>query len=206
MRDLLPPNASPLERKLAKASAEIERVPVTLRELINPDKCPEALLPMLASAFSVDYWDPDWTADIKRAFIRNAFDLHKKKGTITALRRVIAPFGTLEKLTEWWQTQPPAPRGTFKVAISVLDSGFSGDMFPELERLIDDAKPLSRHLTGIAIVSETRGYSRTGIAVYSGDEMTIYPYTSPVIASAGRFSTGAAMHSIDTMTIQPGTA
>jgi phage tail P2-like protein len=206
MRDLLPPNASTLERNLSKSCAHIEHVPVVLRDLNHPDRCPETLLPMLASAFSVDYWDPEWPVAIKRSCIRNAFDLHKKKGTITALRRVIQPFGALEKVTEWWQSQPPAPRGTFKVAVSVPDSGFSGDMFTELERLIDDAKPLSRHLSGLAIISETRGYSRTGVAVYSGDEMTIYPYTNPVIASTGLLSAGAAMHSIDTMTIHPGTA
>ncbi|WP_230405020.1 phage tail protein I [Undibacterium rugosum] len=206
MIDLLPPNASVLERHVATAAAAIERVPVPLRDLINPDTCPVAFLPLLASAFSVDRWDANWSVEVKRAVIRSAFNLHKKKGTITALRRVVEPLGFLIRVVEWWQTQPPGPRGTFKLDIGVLDQGITDEMYVELERLIDDAKPVSRHMTGLAINSEVRGFARIGVAAYFGDEMTVYPYTPAVIASSGRYGGTGFMHSIDTMTIHPRTA
>ncbi|MGC6821114.1 phage tail protein I, partial [Pseudomonas aeruginosa] len=49
---LLPRNASELERLAAQALAEIQRVPIPLRTLCNPDTCPANLLPYLAWAFS----------------------------------------------------------------------------------------------------------------------------------------------------------
>ncbi|EHS5692594.1 TPA: phage tail protein I, partial [Escherichia coli] len=51
---LLPTGSSPLEVAAAKACAEIEKTPVRIRELWNPDTCPANLLPWLAWAFSVD--------------------------------------------------------------------------------------------------------------------------------------------------------
>lgn len=53
---LLPTGSSPLEVAAAKACAEIEKTPVSIRELWNPDTCPANLLPWLAWAFSVDRW------------------------------------------------------------------------------------------------------------------------------------------------------
>lgn len=57
---LLPTGSSPLEVAAAKACAEIEKTPVSIRELWNPDTCPANLLPWLAWAFSVDRWDEKW--------------------------------------------------------------------------------------------------------------------------------------------------
>lgn len=48
---LLPTGSSPLEVAAAKACAEIEKTPVSIRELWNPDTCPANLLPWLAWAF-----------------------------------------------------------------------------------------------------------------------------------------------------------
>ena len=47
---LLPTGSSPLEVAAAKACAEIEKTPVSIRELWNPDTCPANLLPWLAWA------------------------------------------------------------------------------------------------------------------------------------------------------------
>lgn len=203
MADLLPPNATTLERNLARIGAAIEQVPTPLRDLWNPDTCPAALLPYLASAFSVDRWDATWPEATKRAVIKDSFFVHKKKGTIGALRRVVEPLGYLIRVLEWWQTVPEGEPGTFHLDIGVLDTGITDDTYQELERLIDDAKPLSRHLIGLAISMEVRGKTRMHVAAYLGDEMTVYPYTPEEIVTLGRYGSSATEHTIDTMTIHP---
>jgi len=203
MSNLLPPNATPLERNLATAAAAIEGVPVPLRDLWNPDACPVAWLPFLAFAFSVDRWDPTWSEKTKRAVIKAAYFVHKKKGTIGALRRVVEPLGYLIRVLEWWQINPPGPRGTFQLDIGVLDTGITEEMYLELERLIDDAKPLTRHMLGLAISVEVRGTEYLGAASYLGDELTVYPYTPSEVASTLTWRTSGSTHTIDTITVQP---
>lgn len=178
---LLPGNATELERNAAQALAQIERVPIPLRELWNPDTCPVALLPYLAWAFSVDRWSPAWPESAKRAAIRSAYFIHAHKGTIGALRRVVEPLGYLIKITEWWQTHPVGVRGTFALEIGVLDTGITEEMYQELTFLIDDAKPLSRHLSGLDISLETHLTAYVGVAVVDGDELDVYPWQTPDI-------------------------
>lgn len=100
---LLPTGSSPLEVAAAKACAEIEKTPVSIRELWNPDTCPANLLPWLAWSFSVDRWDDTWPEATKRAVIRDAYFIHCHKGTIGAIRRVVEPLGYLIEVREWWQ-------------------------------------------------------------------------------------------------------
>ncbi|WP_251978565.1 phage tail protein I [Salinicola avicenniae] len=201
---LLPPNATALERAAAEALAEIQRVPIPLRQLWNPTTCPARLLPYLAWAFSVDRWDPTWSEATKRDVVRNAFYIHQRKGTISALRRVVEPLGYLLTVEEWWQQSPEGTPGTFALRVGVLDTGITDAMYTELARLVDDAKPLTRHITGLDLLGETRGPLYLGGTIYDGDQSAVYPYLPPVIASHGACYIGAGMHLIDAATVYPG--
>jgi phage tail P2-like protein len=201
MSDLLPPNATALERAAAVALTQLAEIPVPLRTLWNPDTCPVDLLPYLAWTFSVDRWDSTWSESTKREVIRGSFFVHKRKGTISALRRVVEPLGYLLRVVEWWQTEPNGPAGTFRLDIGVLSTGISDDTYIELERLIDDAKPVSRHLTGLAINLESRGNLHIGAASYSGDAMTVYPFAPGPIEVGGSLRAGFGQHIIDTVSV-----
>ena len=85
---LLPPNATPLERALAKACA-MPHKPEKIRRLWSPQTCPFELLPWLAWAWSMDDWDPSWTEAQQRAIVAASANLHKKKGTPWAIREVV---------------------------------------------------------------------------------------------------------------------
>lgn len=201
---LLPGNATELERNAAQALAQIERVPIPLRELWNPDTCPVELLPYLAWAFSVDRWSPAWPESAKRAAIRSAYFIHAHKGTIGALRRVVEPLGYLIEVREWWEEAPLGVPGTFRLMIGVLDSGITEAMYQELTWLIDDAKPLTRHLVGLAIGLEVRGRTYIGAAAMDGETLTVYPYApGPIEVSSPAVLLGGAAHTIDTMSIYP---
>ncbi|MBS8952486.1 phage tail protein I [Escherichia coli] len=168
---LLPTGSSPLEVAAAKACAEIEKTPVSIRELWNPDTCPANLLPWLAWSFSVDRWDDKWPEATKRAVIRDAYFIHCHKGTIGAIRRVVEPLGYLIEVREWWQLNEEP--GTFRIVVGVLEQGITEEMYQELERLVADAKPASRHLTGLAISLSTTGNIFAGAGCYHGDALTV---------------------------------
>lgn len=199
MNGLLPLSSTQLERGIAAAMAEKTEIP--LRTLYNPDTCPAHLLPWLAWTWSVDRWDSRWTEAVKRSAIRSAFYVHKYKGTIGALRRVVEPLGYLIEVVEWWQTTPRGVPGTFALKVGVLDTGITDEMYQELERLIDDAKPVSRLLTGLAISLETTGQVYVGACITDGDEIDIYPPMQRDIEVTGYIRQGGREHQIDTMDI-----
>ena len=199
----LPPNTTALERAIAVACAELVNVPVPLRELWNADRCPVKLLPFLAWACSVDRWDDNWPESSKRGTIKASYFIHKHKGTIAAVRRVVESLGYLIRITEWWQTTPLGAPGTFRLDVGVLDTGITDAMFQEMERLIADAKPVSRHLTGLALYLESRGQVQIGLAAYHGDAMTVYPWIAEEIEVRGTLLQAGASHTTDTMTIYP---
>jgi len=198
---LLPPNASQLEQLAAQALARIERVPIPIRDLVNPDRCPVDLLPYLAWAFSVDRWDSKWSEAPKRQVIKTSYYVHSRKGTIGALRRVVEPLGYLIEVLEWWQTVPEGVPGTFAIKIGVLDTGITEEMYQELTWLIDDARPLTRHLTGLAISLETQGQLNIAACLYEGDEIDVYPPVMRDIEVTGYFGVIGREHSIDTLDI-----
>lgn len=200
---LLPRNASQLERLAAQALAQIQRTPIPLRQLWNPMACPVDLLPYLAWAFSVDRWDSKWTEATKRAAIRSAHYIHSRKGTIGALRRVVEPLGYLIEVVEWFETTPEGVPGTFALKVGVLDTGITDEMYQELTFLIDDAKPRSRHLVGLAISLETTGPLYMGAAIYEGDEITVYPPIQRDIEVTGVIGRGGRDHIIDTLDVYP---
>jgi len=200
---LLPANATPLECQAAQALAQIQSVPIALRQLCNPNTCPVDLLPYLAWAFSVDRWDSKWTEAAKRAAIRSSHYVHSRKGTIGALRRVVEPLGYLIEVLEWWQTTPNGVPGTFAIKVGVLETGITEEMYEELTWLIDDARPVTRHLTGLAISLETTGGINIFANTYDGDEIDVYPPVLRDIVTTGVIGAPGREHTIDTLDIYP---
>ena len=203
-RPLLPSNANQLERLAAQALAQIERVPVPIRDLLSPTRCPVALLPYLAWAMSVDRWEEAWPEATKRQVIASSYYVHAHNGTIGSLRRVVEPLGYLIRVTEWWQEVPEGVPGTFRLNIGVLESGITDEMYESLVLLIDDAKPVSRHLIGLAISLEVRSSVFLAVAQLDGETLTVYPYApGPIEVSSQVLLFGGAEHSIDTMSVYP---
>ncbi|WP_284603340.1 phage tail protein I [Dickeya dadantii] len=197
---LLPPGSSALERRLAAACGDISALSVPIRQIWNPDTCPPSFLPYLAWAFSVDRWDERWPESVKRQVIKDAFFIHRHKGTLSALRRVVEPFGYLIRITEWWQTG--GTPGTFRLDIGVQDAGIAEETYLELERLIADAKPVSRHLLGLAIHLDSLGALPVSVGQYSGDALTVYPYFPETITTTGADVRGVAVHLSDNVSVR----
>lgn len=196
---LLPTGSTDLELRAEQASAEVSAVNVPISTLWDADTCPLQLLPYLAWAFSVERWDDTWDEATKRSIIKGSYMLHRHKGTISALRQAVEPLGYLISVTEWWQNDKTP--GTFEMEVATLDTGITPEMYTELERVIDDAKPCSRHLTMLTISLETRGQLPVAAGSYDGDIMTIYPYYPDSIDSAMRAIGRAAVYMIDTTEI-----
>jgi len=161
-----------LERLSVEACAGISDLNVPLRDLWNPYKCPVKFLPYLAWAFSVDRWDEKWSDAEKRKAVIDSFYIHQRKGTVAAIRRVIENLGYSMTIKEWWQVADPA--GTFRLEIDINDVGITDEMVFELERLIGDAKPISRHIAQLNIAVRSNGIINTSTVMHDGNILFVY--------------------------------
>ncbi|HBQ2253403.1 TPA: phage tail protein I [Klebsiella pneumoniae] len=165
--------SSVLEQRAAEACAVISDLSVPLRDLWNPWRCPVKFLPYLAWAFSVDRWEESWSETEKRRAVSDAFWIHQRKGTVAAVRRVIETLGYSMTLQEWWEVADPA--GTFRLEIDLNDIGITESMIKELERIIGDAKPVSRHISQLTLSASTDSIVSIGTAAFDGEVITVYP-------------------------------
>ncbi|MBU9579048.1 phage tail protein I [Ralstonia mannitolilytica] len=203
-KSLLPANATPLERALAQTILTLLDTPVPLNQLWDADTCPVALLPYLASARSVDRWNANWPEDVKRRVVRDAFAVHQRKGTAGALRRAIEPLGYRLGIQEWWQTEPPGPRGTFALDIGINDTGLSDTGYDEIEHIVDDVRPLSRRVARLTVSTEIAGHVGAHAACLEGDSVTVYPYMPEFVGADVASCSGAAAHVVEIITVSNG--
>ncbi|BDD79933.1 hypothetical protein [Burkholderia phage FLC10] len=159
MSNLLPPNSTKHERNLATACASISDIPSPLAVLMDPDAIPLPLLPWLAWHLGVDAWKDYWSEQTKRARVKAAIPIARKKGTAAAVREVVAAFGANVAIREWFEQTPRGTPGTFDVVLTVSSrngeaptAAFVADIIAEIDRV----KPVSRHYTF------TQGFSMQG--------------------------------------------
>lgn len=150
--DLLPANATPLERALADVDGtRLLATPTAfMASLWDPATCPAHLLPYLAWALSVDVWNPDWSEATKRAVIAAAPAVHRRKGTRAAVEDAVAALGLVARFQEWWEATPNRRRGTFRVMVlateTVDENGVvvTEALQRDVRAMVRAAKPKSR--------------------------------------------------------------
>ncbi len=171
MSNILPPNASSLERHVAKLTERLEQYPTDFQHTWHPDLCPVELLPWLAWAFSVDEWDANWSEAQKRKAINDSVFIHQHKGTRAAVERALSALPVESNIIEWFEQHPPANPYTF--FIETTPSSISASLADTLIRLVNAAKNLRSHYILLSDVY-VEGNQFVGGVVMSGQEMDIF--------------------------------
>lgn len=147
MSNLMPPNASALERRVAELAKRIDQIPTPIRDIWDPDTCPLELLPWLAWAFSVDAWKDYWSESTKRQVIKRAVSIARQKGTRRSVEDVVKAFGANLVMREWWETTPKGVPHTFQIVINyggtTVSEAMQNDVLEEIHRV----KPARSHFT-----------------------------------------------------------
>ena len=151
MSQLLPSNSTPLERATA-AALTLGLDPSAIRGIADSTRCPVDVLPWLAWAMSVEGWEAAETEEQQRALIRESIPVHKRKGTVGAIRRVLKAVGVTADYKEWTQI-PGAVPYTFELIAWANDNRpgegtiLSPQLFQRLRALIDATKNERSHYT-----------------------------------------------------------
>lgn len=182
MADLLPPNATTLERNLAATNAVIDTLPVPLRDLMNPDTCPVSLLPWLAAYLSVDSWDLTWNESQKRETIKASLGVHRIKGTAGAVKRAMAALGFDVQLQEWFNQIPKGEPYTFQLLLNVDQVGFDKTKLLRLLEVVAGTKNLRSHLSRVVPQVITTAALKAAAATSVGHEITTDSFEYTLIA------------------------
>lgn len=92
MNSFLPDHSGPIEKALEKAFVgHIERY--VLPDLWDPTTCPENVLPFLADAVSVPYWDESWTTAQKRSSTAQSISVHQRMGSLPSVEKALESAG-----------------------------------------------------------------------------------------------------------------
>lgn len=168
---LLPPASTDLEKALEQVAQGILDIPTPIRSVWSPDDCPIGLLPWLAWGLSLDNWSSDWSEGIKRARVRNAIPIARRKGTAESVRAVVASFGGSVAIREWWQQEPKGVPHSFNLILNLEQEGapasaaFVDQVIAEVRR----AKPVRSHFTFTQGVS-----ARANVGLIAVARPTIY--------------------------------
>ena len=79
LHSVLPSHSTKMERALETAGLYVGSFAVD-PEHWDPDTCPEAMLPWLAWALSVDVFDSRWPVETRRNMIRSSIEVHRLHG------------------------------------------------------------------------------------------------------------------------------
>jgi phage tail P2-like protein len=174
MNNLLPNATTVLERNTCEVTSKNTNLNVNISSLSSIDHAPDSFLSLLAWQNSVDSWDPDWQPSLQRQLIKKSFRQHQIKGTRTAVREVLAQFGYQCQFQEWFETNPIGVPGTFNLELDLNGLELTQEIYAEVNRLIKDAKPASRHLTNLVINVQPVCVPRIAIGCHGAETVTIY--------------------------------
>ena len=173
-KSLLPINASQLLKDLENSSLKAISLEALNRYVTNPDLAPDNILPWLAWAVSVDDWSDNLSLAVKKNVIKASINVHKKKGTIGALRSALEAFNYENIIVEEWFDYDGDPH-FFRVFFDVTEPGFDVGILPQVQKVIDNTKNVRSHLESLrAFLSAEMGLINMGSAMIS-KEITPLP-------------------------------
>jgi len=174
-QSLLPPNASTLLRDLEEIFGDSFDLPTLNRYVVNPDLAPAHILPWLAWALSVDDWSDSWPEQIRRNVIKASVEVHRKKGTIGALKKALQAFNyTNVKVEEWFEYG--AEPYFFRVFFDVKEPGFDVNILPQVQKVIESTKNARSHLESLrAYLSTEMGLVSIGSIIISKEVTSLNP-------------------------------
>ena len=159
------------ETRVAKIKQELQ----VISTLAQPKRADERFLPYLAHSHQVAFWSNDLTLDEKRAIIDFSIHLHRKKGTLFALKEVLKRLNIDVKFYEWFEYQGLPYH--FKVDVDFLNRPVEDKDLKIIEEFVEIYKNTKSILELININIKTNLKEKYAMATITGEEIEVLPYT-----------------------------
>lgn len=191
---LLPSNATDFELALEHAIALLTEIPNPIDTLWDPWRCPVKFLPWLAWQYSVDYWREEWPEAVKRQVIDAAYDVHRIKGTLPAIKGAIAGLGIEAQIVRWFETEPKGEPYTMTITAWAKPAGEESIALDEqgqrdLAEMVDATKALR---TDAAIRVGSVQAAALGLAAVGASRQTLSAASAAALRDGSQAGLGLA--------------
>ncbi|MDN5054434.1 phage tail protein I [Aliarcobacter butzleri] len=159
------------ETRVAKLKEELQ----VISTLAHPKLADEKYLPYLAHSHQVDFWSNELTLDEKRAIIDHSILLHRKKGTLFALKEVLKKLNIDVKFYEWFEYAGLPYH--FKIDVDFLNRPVEDKDLKIIEEFVEIYKNEKSILELININIKTNLKEKYAMATITGEDIEVLPYT-----------------------------
>lgn len=166
------------------------------------DQLSESLIDELAYHFHVDFYDYSLSLDVKRELVKSSRRLHCIKGTPGAVEDAIKTVFGRAWVEEWFEYNGDPYK--FKVNVEATNRGASIQDWVLLEKLINAYKNKRSWIEKINIYLTGRTTTTYALATNSGEEITVYPWSTTKIFSKGTMEVAIGNNTgLETITLYP---
>lgn len=209
MDKLLPPPPLASDERfsiLANIAAErFAQLDLTALMVYLVDLVDASALPALAEQFHVqglEGWLFTTDEREKRELIKQAIELHKYKGTIWAVRRVLEILSLPGTISEWFEYGGRAY--FFKVDIELVDKGMDENLFNDLVELIHEYKNTRSKLEALIVwIINQSAIPVIGCALYGGELTSVLPFQIREVQQNTSIYYGTGQWSLEITSIYP---
>lgn len=209
MDKLLPPPPLASDERfsiLANIAAErFAQLDLTALMVYLVDLVDASALPALAEQFHVqglEGWLFTTDEREKRELIKQAIELHKYKGTIWAVRRVLEILSLPGTISEWFEYGGKAY--FFKVDIELVDKGMDENLFNNLVELIHEYKNTRSKLEALIVwIINQSAIPVIGCALYGGELTSVLPFQIREVQQSTSIYYGTGQWSLEITSIYP---
>ena len=195
LSDILPDSIAGIQEVQDTAKAidpEMLSVSQSIREaliLSRIDELPEPVLDLLAWQYHVDNYEPlSLPIEQKRAQVRDAILIHRKKGTPWALKQELKNIGFPVEIDE--DTGQPY---IFDVRVLLNGQADTTAVYNAAVKAATRAKNVRSKIGTIGMTAKTEGTIYPAAAAVCGITVTVYPWAERNISAEGIIHVGAVV-------------
>lgn len=165
------------EKTINKLNEELQ----VISTLAQPKMADEKFLPYLAHTYQVDFWSNDLSSDEKRAIIDSSILLHRKKGTLFALKEVLKRLNIDIKFYEWFEYEGLPYH--FKIDLDFISRPAGKNELKIIEDFINIYKNEKSILEIINIKLKTNINEKMAAVTIIGEDIEVVPYVVKHLSS-----------------------